>query len=58
MDADIAPDVAIKTEKEEGAELTIEQSGFPESGDADEYYSGCVQGWRDTLNALQEFLDG
>ena len=38
-----------------GARLVVNQSGFPDTGEADEYYLGCVAGWRTTLEAIQSF---
>lgn len=40
----------------EGIELTVDQVGFPGDSIADEYYVGCEQGWKNTLDALEKFL--
>ncbi len=39
-----------------GCTLRVEQSGFPDSKQADEFYQGCQQGWRTTLNNLSHYL--
>lgn len=39
-----------------GARLVVNQSGFPDIGEADEYYQGCVAGWRTTLEGIENFL--
>ena len=43
---------------EAGAILRVTQSGFPTGGVADDYYAGCVQGWRDTFAGLRRYLGG
>ena len=36
-----------------GARLTVTQTGFPDSSDADEYVQGCEAGWRTTLEGIE-----
>lgn len=42
--------------RKSGATLRIEQAGFPASENADDFYAGCVEGWRRTFAGLQEYL--
>ena len=39
-----------------GCRLTVVQDGFPISEMADEFYNGCVVGWRNTLDSLVKYL--
>lgn len=34
--------------------LTVEQDGFPQ--DHDDFYQGCVQGWKDTFDGIRRYL--
>jgi len=40
-----------------GASLQVTQDGFPGGPEADEYYSACETGWRDTFAGIRKFLD-
>ena len=42
---------------DDGAELTVTQTGFPADSVADEYYAGCETGWRQSLDGLERFLN-
>jgi uncharacterized protein YndB with AHSA1/START domain len=38
-----------------GTLLRVEQQGFPL--DHDEFYQGCVKGWKDTFDGIRRYLD-
>ncbi len=40
----------------QGCALTVRQTGFPVSSEADEFYAGCVAGWQNTLKNLRDYL--
>lgn len=40
----------------EHAQLTVTQSGFPETPEGDEFYRGCCQGWKTTLQAIKDYF--
>lgn len=40
----------------ENAQITVTQSGFPDSSSADEYFRGCCQGWKTTLAAIKDYF--
>ena len=42
---------------ETGAILRVTQSGFPIAIEADEYFSGCVKGWRDTFIGIRNYIE-
>lgn len=42
---------------EAGARLTVEQEGFPDGPEADEFHAGCVEGWRNTFAGIRSFLE-
>lgn len=42
---------------EGGARLQVRQSGFPAGPEADEFYAGCEQGWRDTFDGVMRYLE-
>jgi uncharacterized protein YndB with AHSA1/START domain len=39
-----------------GAQLKVEQSGFPAGPEADEFYAGCEVGWKITFDGIRSFL--
>jgi len=39
-----------------GAILRVAQEGFPEDPVADEFYSACEKGWRDTFAGIEKYL--
>lgn len=41
----------------ERTKLTVINSGFPTDKIADEFYNGCVQGWKDTFAGIRNFLE-
>ncbi len=41
-----------------GAILRVEQTGFPENPEADEFFGACQQGWVATFEGIQRFLAG
>ena len=41
----------------EGARLIVTNSGFPAGPEADDFYAGCVQGWKDTFAGIRRFLE-
>jgi len=41
-----------------GARLRVTQAGFPAAEEADAFFAGCAQGWRDTFAGLQRFHGG
>lgn len=41
----------------DGSEMTITQTGFPADPSADDYYAGCETGWKQSLDALEQFLN-
>lgn len=42
----------------EQVKLTVRQSGFPDEAVADEFYTACVQGWKDTLASFKKVVEG
>src|SRR5262245_13813072 len=40
----------------EGAVLRVTQDGFPAGREADQFYAGCQQGWRDTFAGVRNYL--
>lgn len=40
----------------EGAQLKLTHAGFPEEGEGDAYFEGCVQGWKMSLDSLRSYL--
>ena len=38
--------------------LTVRQVGFPTDADTDMYYEGCVKGWAETLEGIQNVVEG
>lgn len=40
----------------EGALLRVFQDGFPTGSEADEFYSACEEGWRNTFEGIRRFL--
>jgi uncharacterized protein YndB with AHSA1/START domain len=41
-----------------GSVLKVTQDGFPAGAEADEFYAGCVKGWRDTFAGIRRYLKG
>jgi uncharacterized protein YndB with AHSA1/START domain len=39
-----------------GSILRVVQSGFPDESIADEFYAGCVKGWKDTFDGIARFV--
>lgn len=37
--------------------LRVSQHGFPAGPEADEFYAGCQQGWRDTFAGLRKYFE-
>lgn len=40
----------------EGAQLELTHAGFPDDGEGDAYFEGCVQGWKMSLDSLRSYL--
>jgi uncharacterized protein YndB with AHSA1/START domain len=40
-----------------GVEIRVIQDGFPLDATADEYYSACEKGWKDTFAGIRKFID-
>lgn len=40
----------------DGCILRVEQDGFPDDPEADEFYDGCKQGWQETFQAIERYL--
>lgn len=55
FDADFETRFEIAT-RGTGSRLTVQQTGFPKSPQADEFYQECVRGWENTLDSLQKWL--
>jgi len=50
--------VEYKVTAQEGlTRLTVQQTGIPDDSIADEYYEGCIKGWRDTLGNIKRYLE-
>ena len=43
-------------QQDSGTRLTVLNDGFPQDAIADEFYAGCVQGWKDTLASFQSLF--
>jgi uncharacterized protein YndB with AHSA1/START domain len=39
-----------------GAVLRVTQDGFPVCSEAEDFYQGCVRGWRDTFAGIRRYL--
>jgi len=53
-------DMAVRFDMkpEEGStRLTVLNSGFPSDAIAEEFYQGCIQGWKDTFAGIRNFLE-
>ena len=55
FDADFVTEFAVLPHPT-GAILRVTQDGFPLSPEADEFYSGCEKGWRDTFAEIRRHL--
>ena len=42
---------------ENGSILTVIHTGFPDDSKADEFYKGCIQGWKDTFQGIKDLLE-
>ncbi|MEM7232496.1 MAG: SRPBCC domain-containing protein [Planctomycetota bacterium] len=40
----------------QGAQLRVEQNGFPAHPSADAYFEACAQGWTDTFAGIRKYL--
>ena len=40
-----------------GSLLTVMQSGFPSTPESEEFFQGCVRGWRTTLESLKSYVE-
>jgi uncharacterized protein YndB with AHSA1/START domain len=40
-----------------GCLLTVYQTGFPSSANADDYYAACESGWRATFEGIKHYLN-
>lgn len=49
--------ISVK-EKEGKTRVSVRQDGFGEGPDWDWYYQAVVQGWKETLSNLKQFLEG
>ena len=55
FEADFRTEFTVeKTDR--GVKLVVLQSGFPDDPSADDYYAGCVTGWKNTLAGIEQFL--
>ena len=45
-------------ESPSGSVLTVIQDRFPADPIADEFYAGCVTGWKNTFESIKKFIDG
>lgn len=52
---DLSTEFAIESAGD-AAILTVTQSGFPDSTEADEFFRGCCQGWTNTLQSLRDYF--
>lgn len=41
----------------EGSVLRVEQTGFPIGPEADDFYTACETGWRETFNGIRRFIE-
>ncbi len=44
-------------EHPDGVRLVVTNSGSPTDPIADDFYAGCVQGWKDTFAGIRRFLE-
>lgn len=49
--------LAFHLEEKEGeiCQLTVINSGFPEDKAADDFFQGCIDGWKATLAAIKDY---
>jgi len=45
------------TDLENGTRLDLLQTGFPEDESADAFYYGCINGWKNTLEAFKQVCE-
>jgi uncharacterized protein YndB with AHSA1/START domain len=55
FDADFVTEFAVLPHPT-GAVLRVTQDGFPLGPEADDFYAGCAQGWRDTFAGVRRHL--
>ncbi len=56
FEADFVTEFAILSHPN-GAILRVTQDGFPVCPEAEDYYQGCVRGWRDTFVGIRRYLE-
>ena len=54
---DVVVRFLIQQETNDLTLLSVEQSGFPDDPIADDFYAGCVTGWRQTLGNLARLIE-
>jgi len=47
----------LVTPHEHGAVLRVTQDGFPSGAEADEFFTACQVGWRDTFAGIRRYLE-
>lgn len=57
FDADIEVKFTLEP-ADSGTKQTVNQRGFPDEAIADEFYHGCVQGWKDTMASFKKTIEG
>lgn len=53
--ADIRTEFLVSAANNE-SKLTVIQDGIPSDSVADDYYQGCVKGWKDNFDGIRRFL--
>jgi uncharacterized protein YndB with AHSA1/START domain len=56
FDADFETEFSIRVAKDKSSILRVAQAGFPMDASADEFYSACDRGWRNTFAGIRKYL--
>lgn len=56
FDADFETEFSIRVAKDKSSILRVAQAGFPMDACADEFYTACDRGWRDTFAGIRKYL--
>jgi len=55
FEADLMTEFIVSSHPE-GSTLRVIQDGFPAGPEADEFYAGCEQGWRETFAGIRRYV--
>jgi hypothetical protein len=55
FEANFITELVVSSETN-GAALSVTQDGFPLTSAADDFYTGCETGWRNTFDSIRRYL--